>query len=66
MKVELGSNLTTIGDSAFVRNNNLETLTLPESIRNIAYNAFNGCSNLDLKILAKKLMSQLMLLKLLE
>jgi uncharacterized repeat protein (TIGR02543 family) len=45
-KVTIGSQVATIGDSAFMGHNNLASIEFPESVTAIGYNTFNGCKTL--------------------
>ena len=40
------SSVTTIGDSAFAKNENLQNIIIPNSVTNIGNNAFNSCLKL--------------------
>lgn len=42
-KIEIPSNITTIGDSAFSNCNKLTSVTIPKNVTSIGSNAFGGC-----------------------
>ena len=46
-KVEIGTDITSIGDSAFWSCINLTSITIPNSVKNIYDGAFSFCSNLS-------------------
>lgn len=45
-KIEIGSNVTNIGQSAFYGCSGLTSIIIPNSVTSIDNNAFNGCSGL--------------------
>ena len=45
--VDIAEGITYIGSNAFKNFTLLNSVTLPDSLANIAYSAFNGCSNLS-------------------
>ncbi len=45
--VEIGKNVTTIGNGAFYFCNTLRSIYIPSSVENISFSAFMSCSNLE-------------------